>query len=151
MLKSMDEAMSVAMLDLIKDLMKRNQARQFFNSPVDWRTLKLLNYPLVIKDPMDLGTIRKHLEADMGKSFADKRYQFAEEFAHDVRLVWKNSFIFWSHVPTQAVFKGAKALSDIFEQKLVAAYRPAELQGPPCSLKVRTPLRSSSRLRDRRR
>jgi len=32
-----------------------------FRNPVDWKTYGLLDYPVVIKKPMDLGTVKKNL------------------------------------------------------------------------------------------
>lgn len=30
-----------------------------FQMPVDWQALNLVDYPVIIKTPMDLGTVRK--------------------------------------------------------------------------------------------
>ena len=35
---------------------------------------------------MDLGTVQMRLESDVSKPYAEKHYQFAEEFAYDVRF-----------------------------------------------------------------
>jgi len=32
-----------------------------FRSPVDYLTFGLLDYPLIVKKPMDLGTVKKHM------------------------------------------------------------------------------------------
>jgi hypothetical protein len=32
-----------------------------FRQPVDWRALGLTDYPIIIKNPMDLGTVKKKL------------------------------------------------------------------------------------------
>ena len=49
---------------------------------VDWKYLGLLDYPDVVKHPMDLGTVIKRIESDA--------YSSREEIASDVRLVWSN-------------------------------------------------------------
>jgi len=139
MLKSMDEAMRERMHLLLKSIMKLNHARAHFNVPVDWKKLKLLQYPEIIKDPMDLGMVEKKLEADRHEPFARKHYQLAEEFAHDVRLVWKNALVF-NYTTSSPVYKSAKALAEIFEDKLAKAYRRSEMLGPPCPLKTRCQL-----------
>ena len=33
-----------------------------FRQPVDWNYLKLFDYPVIIKQPMDLGSIRRKLQ-----------------------------------------------------------------------------------------
>ena len=139
MLKSMDEPMRERMLDLLNRLMNR-KASADFNSRLEWEKLKLTQYPIIIKEPMDLGTVRQHLEADQDKPFDSKHYEFAEEFAHDVRLVCKNAFIF--NQPSTAVWKNAKSLAEIFEKQLADAYRiqRSEMLGPPCPLKARCQL-----------
>jgi hypothetical protein len=51
-----------------------------FAEPVDWQALGLLDYPTIVKTPMDLGTIKRNLLAS--------RYQFIEECLDDLQLVW---------------------------------------------------------------
>jgi hypothetical protein len=53
-----------------------------FREPVDWRGLYLWDYPEIIEQMMDLGTIKRRLE----RGFYQRTYQVAE----DVRLVWRN-------------------------------------------------------------
>ncbi|KAG7346356.1 bromodomain containing protein [Nitzschia inconspicua] len=53
-----------------------------FCEPVDWRGLELWDYPEVITEMMDLGTIKRRLE----RGYYQRTYQVAE----DVRLVWRN-------------------------------------------------------------
>ena len=42
--------------------LKKNKNAELFLAPVDWKTLGLTNYPIVIKKPMDLGTVSKNLD-----------------------------------------------------------------------------------------
>lgn len=53
-----------------------------FLEPVDYITLKLLDYPLVVTRPMDLGTIRKRVKR--------REYAGLEAVLRDVQLVWDN-------------------------------------------------------------
>ncbi|MGK3752747.1 MAG: hypothetical protein ACI8RD_005052 [Bacillariaceae sp.] len=53
-----------------------------FSEPVDWRGLELFDYPKIISNMMDLGTIKRRLERGA--------YLNAHLVAEDVRLVWKN-------------------------------------------------------------
>jgi len=139
MLKSMDEPMRERMLDLLTNLMRRKAAADF-NSRLDWEKHKLTQYPIIIKEPMDLGTVRQRLEADRDQPFNSKHYEYAEEFAHDVRLVCKNAFIF--NQATTPVWKNAKSMGEIFEKQLAEAYhmQRSEMLGPPCPLKTRCQL-----------
>lgn len=57
-----------------------------FREPVDWKRLGLLDYPDIIKSPMDLGTVKYRIEAD--------KYQTIDEIALDVRQVWQNCMIY---------------------------------------------------------
>lgn len=54
-----------------------------FLQAVDWKTLGIPDYPKIIKNPMDIGTIEKYLMSYM--------YATPEEFAQDFRLVFKNA------------------------------------------------------------
>jgi hypothetical protein len=53
-----------------------------FREPVDYQALGLIDYPQIIKTPMDLGTIQKKLESN--------QYPNILKAADDVRLVWNN-------------------------------------------------------------
>ena len=53
-----------------------------FREPVDWRGLELWDYPEVITEMMDLGTVRRKLER--------QQYATAAQCARDIRLVWQN-------------------------------------------------------------
>eukprot|EP00466_Bigelowiella_natans_P002452 jgi/Bigna1/91488/estExt_fgenesh1_pg.C_1020056 len=69
-------------LDILKNLQSRQEAGPFLE-PVDWKRFDLPNYPLIIKRPMDLGTIERRI--------FDSFYATSDEFAEDVRLVWANA------------------------------------------------------------
>lgn len=53
-----------------------------FLEPVDYVSLGLRDYPLVVTRPMDLGTVRKRLKR--------REYAGLEECLRDVQLVWEN-------------------------------------------------------------
>jgi hypothetical protein len=53
-----------------------------FRQPVDWKTYELFEYPVIIKKPMDLGTVRKTLNNGM--------YETVEDCLRDIYLVWDN-------------------------------------------------------------
>lgn len=44
--------------------------------------LGLIDYPQIIKTPMDLGTVKKNLK--------NNKYKYVEETIQDIQLVWDN-------------------------------------------------------------
>lgn len=53
-----------------------------FLEPVDWHELDLLDYPKIVKSPMDLSTVKsKLLKGD---------YLSLEEFISQIQLIWDN-------------------------------------------------------------
>ena len=53
-----------------------------FLEPVDYVALNILDYPNIIKTPMDLGTVKSNLK--------DKKYPTFLEFLSDIDLIWTN-------------------------------------------------------------
>lgn len=80
---------------------------EMFREAVDWESLGLVDYLVVIKTPMDLGTVRKKLDG--------REYRKQEECVSDIRLIWSNSMLY--NAPGSKVYSFAKALSDYFESQ----------------------------------
>jgi hypothetical protein len=80
-----------------------------FNAPVDMKIKGLEDYLQVIKNPMDLGTVKQKL--DSGLYEGENGH---EVFAADVRLIWDNAVCF--NTEESEVGTAALALSDIFDQ-----------------------------------
>ncbi|XP_004841337.1 bromodomain testis-specific protein isoform X2 [Heterocephalus glaber] len=76
-----------------------------FHSPVDVNALGLHNYYDIVKNPMDLGTIKKKMD--------NQEYKDAYEFAADVRLMFMNCYKYNS--PDHDIVAMAKTLQDVFE------------------------------------
>lgn len=53
-----------------------------FLEPVDWKELELNDYPDVIKNPMDIGTLKQNITDGVNKTF--------ESVFADLQLVWEN-------------------------------------------------------------
>jgi len=119
-LNPMDDAMRRSCDQLIKNLMKRSQGVHF-SKPVEWKKMGLLDYPKLIKEPMDLSTVADQL--------TNSHYVRLEGFVNDVRLVWKNAFIF--NAPDSLYFKAAKTLSDAFEKRVEELEKEAESVNAP--------------------
>lgn len=72
-------------LELIKHLEKRPEAALFLK-PVDYKNLGLFDYPLCIKNPMDMSTVKKKLK--------NNKYTSSQDFVADLNLVWDNCKIY---------------------------------------------------------
>ena len=107
---------------VLRELMKKTNAHLNwpFMIPVDPVALNIPDYFDVIKQPMDLGTIRKKLDTGM--------YTRPEQFESDVRLVFSNCYTY--NPPESDVTKMARELESIFEQKMAQkpAPKPAHVQ-----------------------
>lgn len=78
-----------------------------FLQPVDPIALRIPDYPKIVRDPMDLGTIKKKLKA--------REYLNPSEMLIDLNKVWANSFLYnpvssQMHAITKAIADYAEAL-----------------------------------------
>jgi len=90
---------------------KRHEAYAWpFYKPVDAEELGLYDYYDIIKQPMDLRTVKNKLEAKDGSEYATP-----SEFATDVRLIFTNCYKY--NPPDHDVVKMARKLQDVFEYK----------------------------------
>jgi len=94
-------------LEILKALQGKPDAGPFLE-PVDWKRFDLPDYPLIIKRPMDLGTIEKRI--------FDEFYSTLNEFAQDVRLVWANAQKY--NRQQSDIYKMSENLSRFFERRL---------------------------------
>lgn len=72
--------------DRILSKLLAKKESEIFRFPVDWKGLNITDYPLIIKRPMDLKTVRD--------KFDKKMYPSYEEASADVRLIWSNSMLY---------------------------------------------------------
>ncbi|KAK6119980.1 hypothetical protein DH2020_046268 [Rehmannia glutinosa] len=91
---------------LLERLMKHKHA-WVFNKPVDVAALGLHDYLEIIKNPMDLGTVKSRL--------AQNWYKSPVEFAEDVRLTFRNAMTY--NPKGQDVYVMAEQMSKAFEDK----------------------------------
>lgn len=94
---------------VLERLMKHKHA-WVFNKPVDAVALGLHDYFEIIRNPMDLGTVKERL--------AQNWYKSPMEFAEDVRLTFQNAMTY--NPKGQDVYLMAEQLSKTFEDKWVA-------------------------------
>ncbi|XP_011406316.1 PREDICTED: bromodomain-containing protein 3-like [Amphimedon queenslandica] len=118
-------------LSIVKDFFsKKHQASAWpFYNPVDVKGLGLHDYLDIIKQPMDLTTLKKKLE--------DREYEDPSQFAADMRLIFTNCYKY--NPPEHDVVKMARKVQDIFEFKF--ARMPEEPPPAPpkkTSIKMKT-------------
>lgn len=87
-----------------------------FLEPVDWVEMNIPDYPHIIKNPMDLSTIRKKFEANV--------YASPFELEHDIRLIFSNCYKYNSS--KGEIFDMGKTLEAVFLKKW--SQRPFDLQ-----------------------
>nr|XP_020465718.1 bromodomain testis-specific protein isoform X2 [Monopterus albus] len=107
--------------DILKEMLsKRHYAYAWpFYTPVDVVTLGLHDYHDIIKQPMDLSTIKKKMD--------QQEYANAKEFAADVRLMFSNCYKY--NPPSHEVVYMARKLQDVFEARYLKV--PQEPEGCP--------------------
>ncbi|XP_020629233.1 bromodomain-containing protein 3-like isoform X1 [Orbicella faveolata] len=109
--------------NIIKELFSKKHAAYAwpFYKPVDASTLGLHDYHDIIKQPMDMGTIKVKMDA--------REYNSSSEFAADVRLMFSNCYRY--NPPDHDVVKMARQLQDVFEMKFAKMPEEPELPPPP--------------------
>jgi bromodomain-containing factor 1 len=100
---------------------------QFFYQPVDAVALNIPTYHKVVKKPMDLETVERKLDTN--------QYERARDFEEDVRLIFKNCFLFNKY--GDFVYTAGEQFEKVFEDKWatkdewLASHEPAsEPQSP---------------------
>jgi hypothetical protein len=93
-------------LQIWKAMMGKKDS-EFFREPVDWEALQLFDYPVIIKHPMDLTTVKKKLDSGA--------YKKPSELATDVRLIFHNAMTY--NAPNSKVYNMARAMSDFWESQ----------------------------------
>ncbi|KAJ1680356.1 hypothetical protein EV182_000138 [Spiromyces aspiralis] len=96
---------------VIKEFKKKSHANIAFPflQPVDWVALNIPDYPQVIKNPMDISTIKRKLDAG--------EYQTSNIFEADVRLMFQNCYTY--NPPQNPVHEAGRALEAVFDAKWV--------------------------------
>jgi len=79
-----------------------------FQMPVDHIALRIPTYPQIIKDPMDLGTVRTQV--------LNGTILSADQFAMKVRLVFRNAKLF-NRSPLHFIHRKAVFLENLFEDQ----------------------------------
>ncbi|KAF8529475.1 Bromodomain-containing protein [Gautieria morchelliformis] len=137
-------------LSTVRQLKKGKDAVPFLH-PVDHIALGIPHYVNVIKHPMDLSTVERKVQssnpAKPDPNLANPRYRNADEFVHDIKLIFSNTVTF--NGPDHVVSLMGKRLEAQFDKApkarrqegAPAAPRPAS---PPPTRKPLPPRRAST-------
>ncbi|KAI8339289.1 Bromodomain-containing protein [Blakeslea trispora] len=97
---------------IMRNLKRHRDAAPFLN-PVDYVKLNVLDYPSVIKQPMNLLLVDQKL--------ANTEYANVEDFISDVRLIFNNCF----------KYNGPEAMISVLCQNVESAFEKSLRQMPP--------------------
>jgi len=100
---------------IFETMEKDNQAIDFL-APVDYVALNILDYPKIITNPMDLGTVKKNLLSGDYKIFQD--------FMGDISLIWKNCRTY--NLPGSEIVKMANHCDKKFRQLMDKQFKNAK-------------------------
>ncbi|XP_024152915.1 bromodomain-containing protein 2a isoform X1 [Oryzias melastigma] len=119
---------------VLKELLSKKHAAYAwpFYKPVDAVSLGLHDYHEIIKQPMDLSTIKRKMDS--------REYRDAQQFSADVRLMFSNCYKY--NPPDHDVVAMARKLQDVFE--FCFAKMPDEPPAPPSSTSSSSSSSSSS-------
>jgi hypothetical protein len=68
------------------NLLFKRQDTLIFQEPVKYEDLKLFDYPLIVKQPMDYSTMKSKLLFNC--------YKTEEDFSKDMRLIYDNCILY---------------------------------------------------------
>ncbi|KAI9681349.1 MAG: hypothetical protein M1817_002632 [Caeruleum heppii] len=125
-LKSMTKPQAKHMLAGIRKA-KRSKDGAAFTLPVDPVKLGIPNYPNVIKNPMDLGT--------MEEKFKNEKYTTVDEVVADFNLIVNNSLTF--NGAEHVVSKAAVSLKSTFDRHLSELPKPDVVEPTPAEKKAK--------------
>merc|ERR1712179_751549 len=126
--------------EILKELFSKKHSGYAwpFYKPVDADLLGLSDYHEIIKNPMDLGTVKNKMDQENknGAEFANandnkmdnREYKNGAEFANDVRTIFTNCYKY--NPPDHDVVAMARKLQDVFEMRYakVPEDEPFEIQ-----------------------
>ena len=77
--KEINEETKKNLLRIIQSILNDSQSYEF-SFPVDYEKYNILDYPLIIKYPSDLNTVKNKLNED--------KYENIQECLNDIQLIW---------------------------------------------------------------
>ena len=98
----------IKLLGKIFEIVEKDPLAFDFLEPVDYIALNILDYPKIITNPMDLGTVKKNL--------LEYKYSNFKAFLDDINLIWKNCRTY--NLPGSDIVKMANHCEKIFNKNL---------------------------------
>ncbi|KAJ3178581.1 hypothetical protein HDU87_003404 [Geranomyces variabilis] len=125
--------------DVLRELHKKQHAAYNFPflMPVDPIALNIPHYTDIIKNPMDLSTMRHKLDAG--------EYETIDEFAADAKLIFHNCYTF--NPPGTEVYKYGQQLEEAFERKW-AEKAAATAHAPRSARASKAKIKSQAQMHD---
>uniref|UniRef100_A0A7S0GJY7 Bromo domain-containing protein n=1 Tax=Proboscia inermis TaxID=420281 RepID=A0A7S0GJY7_9STRA len=108
----------VAMKKVVQQIYSRADAEPF-REAVDWNALGLFDYPILIKNPMDLGSVQNKLESS--------EYASINDAAKDVRQIWINCKTY--NADGSEFYNLAEGFSKRFEEKFAKLLKDHNITG----------------------
>ena len=116
----------------LRNLKKSKDARPFL-SPVDVVAMNIPHYPEIVTHPMDFSTIERKLNfsspAKPDPNPENPRYQTADQFIADVRLVFTNCVKF--NGPDHAISQMGRRVEELFDKSIKNLPPPEEAKPAP--------------------
>ncbi len=107
------------LLQVIQELEKDENSYPFL-SPVNYVELSLMDYPLIIKKKMDLGTVKMKLK--------DKKYTSIKNFNDDISLIWTNCKSY--NIPRSPIYSNAVHCEKKFKFLMERKFRYSNKKKP---------------------
>ena len=112
LLSPINEETKIKLLKILLSISKLEESFEFLE-PVDYIKYNIPDYPKIIKNPRDLGSIKIKLE--------NNEYETIQEFLNDIQLVWDNCHTY--NPPTNHVTKLAKFCEKKFKKEFQKTFK----------------------------
>lgn len=99
----------------ILEALRNHHLSEPFQYPVDPVALRIPDYPLIIKEPMDLNTV--------GKKLSTGQYSSQAAFEEDIRKIWTNALTY--NLPGSQIYRTTEEIKKFFE-RLISDENPRE-------------------------
>ena len=103
----------IKLLGKIFETVEKDPLAYDFLEPVDYIALNILDYPKIITNPMDLGTVKKNL--------LEYKYSNFKAFLDDINLIWKNCRTY--NLPGSDIVRMANHCEKIFNKNLEKTFK----------------------------
>ncbi|CAI2380146.1 unnamed protein product [Moneuplotes crassus] len=101
------EEVAKKLLSLVEEL-DDNPKSVEFRQPVDWKSYGLTDYPVIIQNPMDIGTVREKLKKE--------EYKTMKEWDEDISLIWNNCKVY--NRSGSDIYKQAEFMERLYKKKV---------------------------------